>query len=59
MMRPPRVQFTVRRIMIAVAIIASLLGGSIEFRRLRRAAEDYRVRAARHANMELQLTTPR
>jgi hypothetical protein len=54
-MRPPRVQFTVRRTMIAVAIIACLLGGSIEFRRLRRVAKDSRVRAARHANIERQL----
>jgi hypothetical protein len=53
-MRPPRVQFTVRRTMIAVAIIACFLGGSIEFIRLRRLAKDYRVRAARHAKMERQ-----
>ena len=54
-MRPPRVQFTVRRTMIVVAIIGCLLGGSIEFIRLRRVAEDYRVRAASHADMERQL----
>jgi hypothetical protein len=48
-------QFMVRRTMIAVAIIACLLGGSIEFARLRRAAQDYRARAARHATMERQL----
>jgi hypothetical protein len=54
-MRPPRVQFTVRRTMIAVATIACLLGGSIEFIRLRRVAKDFRVRAARHANIERQL----
>ena len=54
-MRPPCVQFTVRRTMLAVAIIACLLGGSIEFIRLRRAAVDYRVRAARHANIERQM----
>jgi hypothetical protein len=54
-MRPPRVQFTVRRTMILVATIACLLGGSIEFIRLRRVSEDFRVRAARHAHMERQI----
>ena len=54
-MRLPRLQCTVRRTMIAVAIIACVLGGSIEFIRLRWVAEAYHMRAARHATVERQL----
>ncbi len=49
-MRVPHVRFTVRRMMVAVALLALLLwGGLVEIPRLRGLARDYRARAARHA----------
>ena len=49
-MRRPRVRFTVRRMMVAVALLALLLwGGLVEIPRLRGLARDYRARAAQHA----------
>jgi hypothetical protein len=42
-MRLPRVRFTMRRMMVAVAILAVLLwGGLVEIPRLRGLARDYR-----------------
>ena len=52
----PRVRFTVRRMMVAVAILALLLwGGLVEIPRLRGLARDHRARAARHAATQKRL----
>ena len=47
-MRLPRVQFTIRRLMISVAIVGLILGGEI----IRRRRQFYRTSAAYHAKEE-------
>src|SRR5690349_21101085 len=51
-MRLPRVRFTVRRMMVCVAIVAILLGTAIWTARLRRRAAHYRALAASWAAQE-------
>jgi hypothetical protein len=48
-MRSPRMQFTIRRMMIAVAVIASVLGIGIEGMRLKRARDSHFVRCGKYA----------
>jgi hypothetical protein len=54
-MRLPRPQITIRRLMIAVAIVGVLMGGLIEWNVLRQRALFYRKRARDHADMEMSL----
>ena len=51
----PRPRFTVRRLMIAVAILALLMGGALKFREWRRFAATYRAKAQEHADVESML----
>lgn len=51
-MGPPR--FRIRTLMIAVAIAATLMGGSIAAMRMSRLAEEYRQKAALNAGQEKQ-----
>jgi hypothetical protein len=51
-MRRPRVRFTVRRLMIAVAVAACLMAAWVGVARLRRLSSDYRVRTEQHAGIE-------
>jgi tetratricopeptide (TPR) repeat protein len=51
-MRWPRPRFTVRRIMVAVAVLALFLGGSLEVIRLKRFRDECLKRAATHAESE-------
>jgi hypothetical protein len=51
-MRSPRIQFTIRRMMIAVAVIASVLGIGIEGMRLKRARDSCFVRCGKYAELE-------
>ncbi len=48
----PRLQFTVRRIMITVAVVALLFGASRETTRLVHRAQHYRYFAMLHSNTE-------
>jgi hypothetical protein len=50
-MRLPRVRFTVRRMMVAVAITAGILWAAVEVRSLPGRAESYRIRAALDLHM--------
>ena len=52
-MRMPRVRFTVRRMMLAVAIIAITLGVGIEACRLKRFREECLLKANYHAGLEV------
>jgi hypothetical protein len=55
MMRLPRVRFTVRRMMIAVAVIAILCGVGLQIRRairLSRLSAEYAQQAAKYAEFE-------
>jgi hypothetical protein len=54
-MRIPRVQFTIGRMMIAVAVIATVLGAGIEGMRLKRFRDQYLHRAKIHAYLEQSL----
>ncbi len=56
-MRFPRVRFTVRRMMVAVAIAAILLGLYGWVVRLRRMSVEFLAEARRHADMEKMLRT--
>ena len=49
-MRPPR--FRLRTLLVAVAVVALLMGGSVEVVRLRRQSAIYRDRADHHAAVE-------
>jgi tetratricopeptide (TPR) repeat protein len=51
-MRLPRVRFTVRRIMAVVAILALVLGVSVESIRLKRQCDKFRSLAAGHGQQE-------
>ncbi len=51
-MRWPCPRFTVRRIMVAVAVLALILGGSLEAIRLKRYRDECLTRAATHAESE-------
>jgi hypothetical protein len=51
-MRLPRVRFTIRGMMVAVAVAAGLMAGSIGLARLRLLSSDYRARAEQHAGIE-------
>ncbi len=51
-MRWPRLRFTVRRMMIVVAVLALILGGSLESIRLRRYRDECLKRAGTHARWE-------
>ena len=53
-MRMPRVRFTVRRMMIAVAIVAFLVGGGIEAARFKRLRASHLDDAAYHARREAE-----
>jgi hypothetical protein len=53
-MKLPRVRFTVRRMMIAVAIVAFLIGGGIEAARFKRLREFHLYDAAYHARREAE-----
>jgi hypothetical protein len=50
-MRLPRLRFTVRRLMIAVAIVALLMGGSLWIVQMRTRSASYRQRAFEFAVM--------
>ena len=47
--RLPRIRFTVRRMMAAVAVTALILGGAVEAVRLRRRRDEFLRKAAEHA----------
>jgi len=51
-MKRPRVRFTIRGLMVAVALVAAVLGLSLEAIRLRRLAAVYQTRGATHAALE-------
>jgi hypothetical protein len=51
-MRRPRVRFSVRRLMIAVAIFGSVIGVWLQAQRLRRLGRDYHLRAVTAAREE-------
>jgi hypothetical protein len=51
-MRLPRVRFTVRRLMIVVAVAAGLMAAWVGLARLRLLSSDYRARAEQHAGIE-------
>ena len=51
-MRLPRVRFTVRRMMVAVAVMAALLAGVAWCRGMIRAARDHRERALLNRSQE-------
>lgn len=53
-MRLPRLRFTVRRLMVAVAIAAFLIGGGIEAARCKRLREAHLADAAYHARREAE-----
>ncbi len=53
----PRVRFTVRRMMVAVAVLAILLGVYGWVLRLRRMSVEFLAEARRHADMEQVLRT--
>jgi len=48
-MSPPRPRFTVRRLMVAVALVAILLGAGLQLEQLR---DRYRAEALQYAQME-------
>jgi hypothetical protein len=48
----PRARFTVRGLMIAVAVAGALLGAAVEALRLRRRSAEYAALAGRHAANE-------
>jgi hypothetical protein len=54
-MRLPRVRFTVRRLMVVVAVAAALMGAFVEYVRLCRKSTDFRARAEEHAALEQTL----
>jgi hypothetical protein len=54
-MRLPRVRFTLRRLMIVVAVAAVLMAASNGLARLRLLSSDYRARAEEHAGIEATL----
>src|SRR4051812_34599942 len=54
-MRRPRPRFTLRRMMLLVAVAGATLGGFIEYRRLSRKAAEYRAQAEDHAGIEQTL----
>jgi hypothetical protein len=55
-MKLPRVRFTVRRMMMAVALIAAGLGGGLEYSHLKRLSDAYRYRAwAYGGNVQMRL----
>jgi tetratricopeptide (TPR) repeat protein len=58
--RLPRIRFTVRRMMAAVAVTALILGGSVEAVRLKRQRDKFLTKAAEHARgKEVALETER
>ena len=54
-MRLPRVRFTLRGLMIVVAVMAGLMAAWIGLARLKLLASDYRARAEQHAGIEATL----
>ncbi len=54
-MKFPRVRFTVRRMMVIVAVSAALMGAGVGYVRLSRKAAGLRARAGEHAAMEQTL----
>ena len=54
-MRMPRVRFTVRRLMIAVAVIAVALGVGLEAARLKRNCDRFESKANEHASWEVHV----
>ncbi len=54
-MRLPRVRFTVRRLIAAVAVTAVLMGAFDGYVRLSRKSVGFRARAEEHAGMEQTL----
>jgi hypothetical protein len=54
-MKLPRLRFTIRRLMLAVAIVGVLMGSLVEWNVLRHRASLYRKRAQDHADMETSL----
>jgi hypothetical protein len=53
-MKLPRVRFTVRRMMVGVAVAAVLIGGGIEVARLNRLRASHLYDAAYHARREVE-----
>jgi hypothetical protein len=54
----PRVRFTVRRMMIAVAVVALALGVGLWGVRVRRLSRDYSLRAQMYATIEGSFRLP-
>lgn len=54
-MRLPRFRVTIRRMMVAVAIVGMCLGCGVWIQKLRRASESYRVRAILHTSSAARL----